>query len=226
MQIDTLVDVYLSEHIGIARRFPVSQVTQFAQAIYETYKKDGAVYMFGNGGGASIAEHCASDLGIHPFVSDDKHSPSTLRRLRVHCLNESMSAITRIANDIGYDDIFVEQLKGYHICRNDIVVAFSTSGNSPNIVKALEYAHGCEAITVLISGRIGGKAKDWADICILIPGTSLFPGQRGANNNCFHTEDFQTSISHIVTGLLKEAMYGEIVKHSYTTTPTDQEKLS
>ncbi|KKN78506.1 hypothetical protein LCGC14_0350380 [marine sediment metagenome] len=206
MQTDTLVNRYLNEHVSIAQGFPVLDVIEFFDLVENTYKMNGEVFVFGNGGGASIAEHFASDLKMHPFVSDDKHKPTDTHRLRVHCLNESNGIITRIGNDIGYYHIFIEQLKNYDLNELALVVAFSGSGNSLNIIKALQYANDCDAITVLIGGRDGGKAKDLADLCILIPGTSKFPGQVGANDNCFHIEDFQCSITHIVTGLLKEAV--------------------
>ena len=84
------------------------------------------------------------------------------------------------------------------------MIAFSVSGNSPNIVDALKRAKELGATTACI-GK-GGKAKELVDICILIPGHSEFPGQVGDNDNCFHIEDFQSVVAHMVTGLLKEAV--------------------
>ena len=203
MQTNALVKMYLDEHAEIIKKIPIDNIADLLDEIRIVYDNGGRVFCFGNGGGASIADHFASDLSIHPFVSEDKHKPMLGRRLEVICLNISMSIITRIANDISYNDIFAEQLKSYDIDTSDIVIAFSTSGNSPNILKAMEYANKMHAITALIGGRNGGKCKALADVKILIPGTSRFPGQVGTNDNCFHIEDFQTSVAHIITGLLK-----------------------
>jgi D-sedoheptulose 7-phosphate isomerase len=68
--------------------------------------------------------------------------------------------------------------------------------------------------TVCIAGRTGGKAKELADLCIIIPGSSRFPGQTGGNDNNFHIEDFQSSITHMVTGILKQkVMEGYALQH-------------
>lgn len=204
-QTSSLVKLYLDEHAKIAGSFPVHDVVLLVTWIKDVYDVCGAVYTFGNGGGASIADHFASDLAIHPFVSEDKRQCSDEElRLDVHCLNNSSGLMTRIANDIGYDNLFVEQLKQWEICPSDLVIAFSTSGNSPNIVKALDYASRQGAKTVLVGGRNGGMARGMVDLPILVPGTSQFPGQTGANDNNFHIEDFQGSIAHMVTGLMRE----------------------
>jgi D-sedoheptulose 7-phosphate isomerase len=195
--------MYLEENIKIAQNFPIESVVELTKIIIAEFKACGGIVTFGNGGGASIASHFASDISQHPFVSDDKHNPILGNRLSVYCLNDSPSLITRIANDIGYKDIFKEQLKNF-VNPYSLVIAFSGSGNSPNILEALDYAKSCGSVTILVGGRDGGKAKHLADLSILIPGDSNFPGQVGGNNNCFHIEDFQTVVSHMVTGLLKE----------------------
>ena len=208
MRTDTLVRLYLAENVNIAQGFPTGDVCKLADAVVDAYKYGDRIFVFGNGGGASIAEHFASDLKMHPFVSEDKHDSLGLERIKVLCLNESCGTITRVANDIGYDYIFTEQLKSHPLVEGDLVIAFSGSGNSPNILKALKYAKSEGARTALIGGRDGGKAGEIVDICILIPGTSNFPGQVGANDNCFHIEDFQSCIAHMITGILKGVVSG------------------
>jgi len=202
------IRLYLEENIEIARSFPISDVVRLIEAVWDTYEHDGAVYIFANGGPAGAAEGFATDLKTHPFVSEDKHQTTDVRRLKVYCLNESCGVITGLSNDFGYEFIFTEQLKNYLRSRQqnqyDLVIALSASGNSKNVLNAFAYAKQFGATTVCLTGRTGGKARELADICIVIPGTSLFPGQTGANDNNFHIEDFQTSISHMVTGILKE----------------------
>ncbi len=206
MQMHTLVRMYLNEHKQIADHFPIDDVVKLYDAIWNTYSLGGLVFCFGNGGGASIAAHFASDLAEHPFVSEDKKESGNRMRLTVICLNLSSDLMTRIGNDIGYKDIFVEQLKSYPLYDTDLVVAFSGSGNSPNVLEALTYAKKYNTTTALIGGRDGGKAKELADISVLVPGTSQFPGQTGKNDNCFNIEDFQGCVAHMMAGLLKEAI--------------------
>lgn len=206
MHIDTLVKTYLDEHIQLSKDFPIDGVVNLTKALIATYKKGGSVFIFGNGGGASIADHFASDLRVHPFLSEDKSKAKDITRLKVYCLNDSSGMITRIANDIGYEDIFSEQLVNYSISSKDLVIALSTSGNSPNILKALAYSIQRGAVTACI-GK-GGRAMGMVNIGIFIVGNSTFPGQVGANNNTFNTEDFQTMIGHMLTGLLMEEVNG------------------
>lgn len=202
------IELYLGEKIEIARSFPLAEVERLIEAVWNTYEHDGAVYIFANGGPAGAAEGFATDLKTHPFVSENKHQTADIRRLKVHCLNESCGAITGIANDLGYEFVFTEQLKNHLRSReqnqHDLVIAFSASGNSKNILNGFVYARQFGVTTACLTGRSGGKTRELADICVLIPGSSRFPGQTGANDNNFHIEDFQTSITHMVTGIIKE----------------------
>ena len=203
-----LINLYLKEKIAIAQAFPVQDVVKLVEMVWRTYEHDAAVYVFANGGPAGIAEGFATDLKIHPFVSDDKKEATEIRRLKVHCLNESSAVLTAISNDLGYKYVFVEQLKNYLRSKEknqyDLLVGFSGSGNSENIIEAIRHAKGFGVLTCCVSGRGGGKAKDMADISIIIPGSSNFPGQQFGNDNNFHIEDFQTSVTHMVTGILKD----------------------
>ena len=88
---------------------------------------------------------------------------------------------------------------------NDLLIVFSSSGNSQNMIEAIEFAKKYKVITCSVSGRGGGKASKLVNIPIIVPGNpSVFPGQTGKNDNNFHIEDLQNSISHILVGLLKE----------------------
>jgi D-sedoheptulose 7-phosphate isomerase len=206
--VEDLVRLYLDEKVRIAGEFPVADTARLIEAVWSAYLHDGTVFIFANGGPAGAAEGFATDLKTHPFTSESKHETTEIRRLRVVCLNESCGVITGIANDLGYDHIFREQLKNYlrgpEQNRFDLVIGFSGSGNSGNVLNAFSYAKQFGATTACLTGRGGGKAREAADICVVIPGSSSFPGQTGANDNNFHIEDFQTSITHMVTGVLKE----------------------
>ena len=209
-----LIELYLREKAAIASSFPVDDLVRLVEAVCDAYEHDGSVYTFANGGPAGIAENFATDLTMHPFVSDDKSQACDIRRIRVHCLNESPGVLTAVANDIGYESIFAEQLKNYlrnpDVNGHDVVLGFSGSGNSANVLNAFEYAKQFGVTTACVAGRGGGKARELADICVIVPGSSRFPGQTGANDNNFHIEDFQCSITHIITGILKDR-----VMHQY-----------
>ena len=202
-----LIKLYFEEKAAIAKNIEIEKIFKLTEKLLETYDNDGIVYVMANGGGASAAEGFATDLRTHPFVLDDKSVTTNLRRLKVVALTESSGALTGISNDIGYDFIFSEQLKNFmrskEINKNDMIIAFSGSGNSKNIINAINYAKEFSVFTSCISGRDGGKLKDISDLSVIIKGSSNFPGQTGKNDNNFHIEDFQVSITHILTGMLR-----------------------
>ena len=162
----------------------------------------------GNGGSSGIAEGFAVDIRTHPFVSENKNVTTNIRRPRVVCLTESSGALTGISNDIGFNYIFSEQLKNFMRSKkknqNDLLIIFSSSGNSQNMLEAINFVKNFKVKTSCISGRGGGKASKIVDIPIIISGSSTFPGQTGKNDNNFHIEDVQNAISHVITGLLKK----------------------
>jgi len=206
MQTNSLIKMYLEEHKRICDEFPIEKTTLLFNAILTTYRIGGRVFCFGNGGGFSVAEHFYSDLMEHPFVAEDKHGALEIQPLEVRCLGLSGGLLTRIANDLKFINIFLRELRSCKPKKEDTIIAFSGSGNSKNVVNTLMYAKSKGATTALVGGRDGGKAGGIADICILVPGTSQFPGQVGKNDNCFHIEDFQGSVAHMMAGLLKEAI--------------------
>ncbi len=203
-----LIKLYFDEKASIANNIDIEAINTLCEKLLDTYDNDGTVFVMANGGGASAAEGFATDLRTHPFVLDDKSETTNIRRLKVVALTESSGALTGISNDIGYDFIFSEQLKNFmrssEINKNDMVIAFSGSGNSKNIINAINYVKEYSVFTGCISGRGGGKLKDIADLSVIVQGTSNFPGQTGKNDNNFHIEDFQVSITHILTGMLRQ----------------------
>ena len=101
-----------------------------------------------NGGSSSIAEGFAVDLRTHPFVNDDKTITTSRRRIKVECLTRSSGCLTGISNDIGFEFVFQEQLKNYMRSKsknkNDLLIAFSGSGNSANIINAIKFVKNLE----------------------------------------------------------------------------------
>ena len=201
------IKLYLTERLKINREFPIDEVVKIIKRIFYTYKNDGYLYVAGNGGGTSAAEGFAVDIRTHPFVSENKKKTTNQRRLKVYCCTESSGLLTGISNDLGNDLVFSEQLKNFmrskRINSKDTLILFSGSGNSKNMLEAINYVKKFSVYTCCISGRGGGKAKEVSDLSIIIPGKSKFPGQTNSNDNNFHIEDCQVSISHMITGLFK-----------------------
>lgn len=202
-----LIRQYLKEKIDIAKNIDIESINVLCEKIIKCYDEDGTVFLSANGGPVGAIESFATDLRIHPFVLEDKSITTNIPRLKVISLVESSSMLSGISNDLGYEMVFVEQLKnflrqGKNI--NDVYISFSGSGNSKNIINSIEMAKTYGVFCSCISGRDGGKAKKIANNCIIVPGSSKFPGQTGKNDNNFHIEDFQTSITHMITGILKD----------------------
>ena len=205
---------YFQEKSKIALNFKLDPVVDLYKEVQNTYENDGVVYILGNGGSASIAEGFCVDLRTHPFVQEDKSLTTDIRRLRVVSLTESSGLLTGISNDIGFENVFIEQMKNFVrpglTDENSLLICLSGSGNSPNVINTIEFAKKRNIKTSVISGRGGGKAAKIVDLPIVVNGTSKFPGQTGKNDNNFHIEDFQNSVSHIIVGLLKRYIESEI----------------
>ncbi len=171
-------------------RVDIEAINKFIDRIYECYKKGNTVYIFGNGGSAATASHVAGDFmkGI---------SFGLEKRFRVVCLNDNIPAITAISNDLSYDEVFYEQLKTY-LKKDDIVIGISGSGNSVNIIKALNYARELGAAIVGFCGYKGGKLRELADILIHAP-----------VNDMEITEDIHIIIFHAVKQLINRKMKGD-----------------
>lgn len=203
-----LISLYFEEKSKIALDFPIDNISLLYETVKNTYEADGVVYILGNGGSASIAEGFAVDLRTHPFVAEDKSITTDIRRLKVISLTESSGLLTGISNDVGFDYVFSEQMKNFsrsgEINNSSLLICLSGSGNSKNAIDAIEYAKSNGMKTCTVSGRGGGMAAKIVDIPIIVNGSSNFPGQTGKNDNNFHIEDFQNSISHIIVGLLKK----------------------
>ena len=139
----------------------ISEIESLIEAFYSTYQKGGNIYTMGNGGSGASASHAAGD-----FLKGASYGLE--KRFKMICLNDNLPSMMAIANDIGWDDIFVEPLKNF-LQPNDLVIGISGSGNSKNVVKALEYANSRGATTVAMSGFKGGKIKEIATLSVHAP---------------------------------------------------------
>jgi D-sedoheptulose 7-phosphate isomerase len=147
------------------------------------------VIFMGNGGSATTASHFARDISIGTAKEGKP-------RVRALSLADSIAAITSLANDVGYNSVFKEQLIG-QMDKGDVVIGISASGNSPNVLEAMEYARSAGAVTVGFSGFGGGKLKELSDKSIVL--SSRDYGQ---------VEDTHLVLDHIFTCLVKERIAG------------------
>src|SRR6056300_297194 len=130
------------------------------EAFHTTYEKGGNIYTMGNGGSGASASHAAGDFLKGASYGLDK-------RFKMICLNDNLPSMMAIANDIGWESIFIEPLKNF-LQPQDLVIGISGSGNSKNVVAALEYANEKGATTVALSGYKGGKIAQIATINVHI----------------------------------------------------------
>jgi len=134
---------------------------EFVHLLEKACQEGHQVFLMGNGGSGSTASHFASDLNKGVSYGRQK-------RFRAISLNDSLSTLTAYANDVSYEDVFVEQLRNF-LSPGDLVVGISGSGNSPNVLKAIAYANGLGAHTVGLCGFAGGKLAGAVRTLILAP---------------------------------------------------------
>lgn len=152
---------YFNQVSETLTKINISELEAVVQSITDCYNRGGMIYIFGNGGSSATASHVAGDYLKGITFGMEK-------RLRIICLSDNIPGLMAIANDISYDDIFVEQLKNF-IKSGDLVIGISGSGNSENVLKALNLAKEKKVETIAFVGFSGGKAKAIADVCVHIP---------------------------------------------------------
>ena len=140
---------------------PAETVAKLIDRLRVALDEDKQVFVFGNGGSAANASHFATDLGKG---SSDKIG----RRFRVMSLNDNVSWMSALGNDYAYEDVFVRQLHNY-ARPGDVVLVLSVSGNSPNVVKAVQWAKENGVFTAALVGGKRGKLAEIADVAIVVP---------------------------------------------------------
>lgn len=159
-------------------------VEQIARLLLECHRNGRTIFVIGNGGSASTASHMGCDLS--------KATASAGRsRLRVVSLTDNMAWFSALANDIAYESVFVEQLRNL-FQPGDVLLAISASGNSPNLVKAMEFARENGGRTIALVGFTGGKMKQLADASIHVTGSDYGP-----------VEDGHLIINHLLTEYIR-----------------------
>lgn len=172
---------YISE---LVKTIDPKPVAEFMQCLEEARKSKKQIFFIGNGGSAATASHFANDIGAGPRAWSEPY--------RAISLTDNVPLITAIANDHGYEQIFTRQLQ-LLMQPGDVVVGISASGNSPNIISAMEYALSRKGKTVGLTGFDGGALKKLADICIHV---NTAKGEYGP------VEDLHMIVDHLVGAYL------------------------
>jgi D-sedoheptulose 7-phosphate isomerase len=176
---------YLTEFKVVVENLPLEQAKRAADILYQAYLTDHLVFTFGNGGSAALASHLAADLAKSTHIP----GPASLRqakRLRALSLTDNVPMLTAWGNDTSYENIFAGQMENF-IQAGDVAFGISGSGNSPNVLRALELARNVGAITVGLTGCGGGKMKDLLDCPIIVP-----------SHHMQHVEDAHLILAHLI----------------------------
>lgn len=158
--------------------------------LINTYNKKGRVFVLGNGGSASTAEHMSCDL--------IKSTREGAKKLRVICLNDNAAVLTAYANDLSFESIFLEQLKD-NVEKNDLLIIISGSGNSKNLIRAIEYANEKKIKSIGFLGfTTGGKLASLVACPIIVKSNEYGP-----------IEDAHLMLSHMMSLLFKQSQKKE-----------------
>jgi D-sedoheptulose 7-phosphate isomerase len=171
------------------RNIPQDNIEKIADTLLAAYKRQARIFIAGNGGSASTASHFACDLakttlGSNPMQKED--------RFRAIALSDNIALLTAWANDEGYEHVFSEQMKNL-AQEGDVLLVISASGNSPNIIKAMEAAGSMKLHTIGLLGFGGGKAKSLAEASIVIE-----------SHDYGYVEGAHAVLGHMITSWLRK----------------------
>lgn len=177
-----------NEHLEVAKTLPnIATATSSAiDLIYLSLAAGGQLLVAGNGGSAADAQHIAAEL-TGRFLRER-------RPFRALALHANTSSLTAVGNDYGYEHVFARELTA-HARPGDVLLAISTSGNSPNILRAIEAARECKVRVIGLTGGSGGKMRAACDLCLCVP-TGSTP----------RMQEMHITIGHTICELLEERL--------------------
>lgn len=179
MNINRFAHDYLDELKNTLLGFDYATYGQIVEKLLAAYKKQKQIFVMGNGGSGATASHFACDINKGCCFELGK-------KFKMICLNDNISTMLAIANDIAYESIFVEQLKNF-FNPGDLVMVFSGSGNSTNVLNAIRYANENGGQTIGLSGFSGGKLAQIVDLGFVVP-----------VHDMQKVEDVHTIVTHMI----------------------------
>ena len=181
-----MINDYLEQQVKTITKLKESSETiqKIFDVILDARESEKTIYVMGNGGSASTATHFVSDL-LKTSITKDK------KRFKAVSLSDNIPVILAWSNDKSYDSIFVEQLKNF-LKEGDIVIAISGSGNSQNVINAINYANEINAQSISLTGGDGGKLSEISKINLLIP-----------SNDMLTIETMHLCVCHLLTTMIR-----------------------
>lgn len=171
---------------------PVHRIKRLTELLLQAYEDERQIFILGNGGSASTASHFACDLSKGTINGNGK-------RFKVISLTDNVALMTAWANDSHYDDVFQEQLENLSN-PGDVVIGISASGNSNNVLNAIEYARSTGCVTIGFAGFGGGKLAGMVDECITVESDRYGP-----------VEDIHLILGHVISNCIVEELASESV---------------
>jgi D-sedoheptulose 7-phosphate isomerase len=175
---------YIDYLSSVLSNISLTDIEKFVEVLLEARERESSIFFIGNGGSAATASHFANDIAIGTRTYE--------KPFRAISLCDNQAVITAIANDDGYEKIFSQQLQVL-LKKQDVVVAISASGNSPNLLDAIDTAKKMNTITVGISAFDGGKMKEMVDVSLHVPTEK---GEYGP------AEDAHMVLDHLISSYL------------------------
>ena len=179
------IQKYISHLQDVLERLKLDDVRQSIDVIMEAYYVNKQIFVVGNGGSASTASHLACDLGKGTNVAGKP-------RFRVISLTDNVATMTAWSNDVAYEDVFVEQLKNL-VNAGDVVIGISASGNSENVIRAMQHAADIGCNTIGWSGFGGGKLATICDVNVVVDSHQYGP-----------VEDVHLILNHVLHAWIQE----------------------
>ena len=178
---------YMDALLSLEQEFDLEAVSQMIEQLKKARAERRRIFVFGNGGSASHANHIACDLGKNVTRGENG-------RFQILSICDNMSTVTAYANDVGFDCVFQEQLKNMDLLEGDVILAISASGNSPNVVNACTYAREKKAVILSMTGFSGGQLKKLSDVCLHV-----------ACNEYEKVEDLHMTAIHMLVSYFKKS---------------------
>lgn len=185
---------YLNDLKNVLDRLPMAELDRLVAAVETAHAAGQQIFVIGNGGSAATASHMMNDLNKGTL---GHKGDAPWKRFKVIALTDNVSLMTAWANDTDYNAVFSEPLKNL-ANRGDVLIAISASGNSPNIIAAVQTAKQMGLTVLGLGGFTGGKLAQLADVCFTVPSNGYGP-----------VEDVHMIFDHILTGYLYEKLKGK-----------------
>jgi D-sedoheptulose 7-phosphate isomerase len=185
--IEAHVSEYLERLRGAVDALPRDRLNALGETLFRAYRNNKQVFILGNGGSSSTASHMAADLAKNTIGPN-------MKRFRIVSLNDNAAILTALANDLGYEHVFSEQLTNL-VQAGDVLIVVSASGNSPNVLSAMRYARSRSAEVVGLLGFSGGAAADLSDIALVVP-----------SDHYGVIEDIHLIINHVLVDYFKACL--------------------